>query len=98
MAKHIYQLRIEYFPIGAQIRRRRMTRQIETTPREALRQAAKAVRDGRGAVDSAVIIDGLIPVVRCQYSIRGQKPTRRVERSWARCSIDPIFKRQLKEH
>jgi hypothetical protein len=95
--KRDFELRIEYAPIGPGMRRRQtVKKQITARPREVARIAAKAVREGYGAVSSTVVMDGAIPVVRCDYSIRPRKPTRRVGRSWARCSIDPIFKRELR--
>jgi len=91
-----YELRIEYAPVGTSVRRKRTTQYINVTPREAVKRAAKAVRDGRGSVAHATINADMITLVNCSYSIRPRKPTRRVERSFARCSIDPIFKRSLK--
>jgi hypothetical protein len=96
VAKRTYELRIDYAPIGPGMRRKvTAKREITASPREAVRIAAKTVREGYGAVERVTIMDGRIPVVDCHYSIRPRKPTRRVERSFARCSIDPIFKREL---
>lgn len=91
-----YELRIEKAPVGTSVRRGRTSKWINATPHEAVRAAAKAVRDGKGHVLHATIHADSITLVNCSYSIRPRKPTRRVERSFARCSIDPIFKRSLK--
>lgn len=95
--KREYELRIEHARTGVRPQHPRITkRYITVTPREAVKQAAKAVRDGKGSVAAATINADMITLVRCTYSIRPRKPTRRVEKSFARCSIDPIFKRNLR--
>lgn len=94
--KREYELRTEYAPVGTSVRRARKSQFITVTPREAVKRAAKAVRDGKGHVLHATIHADMITLVNCSYSIRPRKPTRRVEKSFARCSIDPIFKRNLR--
>ena len=96
MAKRIFTLRLEYAPIGTSVRRKRFEKEIYGTPRNVMRVAAQAVREGRGEVANAVIVDGGIPVVRCNYSIYARSRSRHVPRGLARCFVDPIFKRELK--
>lgn len=95
--KREYELRIEHARIGPRPQHPRITKKyITVTPREAVRAASKAVRDGKGSVARATVHADSITLVACSYSIRPRKPTRRVEKSFARCTIDPIFKRNLR--
>ncbi len=95
--KREYELRTEYARPGVRPSHPRITtKYITVTPREAVRAAAKAIRDGKGHVARATSHADMITVVACSYSIRPRKPTRRVEKSFARCTIDPIFKRSLR--
>lgn len=95
--KREYELRIEHARTGVRPQHPRITtKYITTTPRGAVRAAAKAIKDGKGSVARATIHADMITVVACSYSIRPRKPTRRVEKSFARCTIDPIFKRNLR--
>jgi len=94
--KREYELRTEYAPVGTSVRRARKSQFITATPREAVKRAAKVVRDGKGNVSRATIHADMITLVECRYSIRPRKSTRRVAKSFARCSIDPTFKRSIK--
>lgn len=95
--KREYELRTEYARTGVRPQHPRITtKYITVTPREAVKRAAQAVKDGKGSVARATIHADMITLVACNYSIRPRKPTRRVEKSFARCTIDPIFKRHLR--